>query len=201
MSALLIESSTRTPKAALYSRDGSLRSAEGGLAEQVRSLVEDWSGIELFGISVGPGSFTGLRVGLSILKGLAFVHPRPVVAVSSLRLWAASAEERDRAVLPVLDARRQRVFAGLFAPQTFSPDPALPEAAYTVEDLQQRVDLSDLKVVGDGAGLLGVEWEGPGLSMQALGRLAFEEERTARPAADVEPRYLLKTQIEEELGV
>ncbi|MEN8181409.1 MAG: tRNA (adenosine(37)-N6)-threonylcarbamoyltransferase complex dimerization subunit type 1 TsaB [Myxococcota bacterium] len=88
-----------------------------------------------YAVSIGPGSFTGLRVAVATVKGLAFGDERPVVApVSTLAALAASAEDRDRPVLAVLDARREEVYAGVFEGDVLST-PRVPEGVYTAEAL------------------------------------------------------------------
>jgi tRNA threonylcarbamoyladenosine biosynthesis protein TsaB len=68
--------------------------------------------VELFAGASGPGSFTGVRIGLAAMKGLGEVLGKPVVAVSNLRAIAEYGESELRAT--VIDARRGEVFAALF---------------------------------------------------------------------------------------
>jgi tRNA threonylcarbamoyladenosine biosynthesis protein TsaB len=76
------------------------------------------SGLEAIAVSIGPGSFTGLRIGLSVAKGLAFAASLPLVAVPTLEALAMQgarvAERSARYFLPMLDARRGEVYAGLY---------------------------------------------------------------------------------------
>ncbi len=65
-------------------------------------------------VSVGPGSFTGLRIGVTVAKTLAFALDIPIVAVPSLRVLAENAPIDARHLLVVLDAKRGQVFAGGF---------------------------------------------------------------------------------------
>jgi len=67
-----------------------------------------------FAVTTGPGSFTGLRIGLSTIKGLALAVGRPVVGVSSLEALAYPFSGTDRLICPMLDARRQEVYAAVF---------------------------------------------------------------------------------------
>src|SRR5690242_5988194 len=68
--------------------------------------------IDCFAAAAGPGSFTGVRVGLTAIKGLAEASGKPVAAISNLRALAASGTEDRRAVL--LDARRGEVYAAVY---------------------------------------------------------------------------------------
>src|SRR5271169_4943261 len=70
--------------------------------------------IDVFGIASGPGSFTGLRVGLSTLKGLSYATGKKVVSVSTLEAFAWNVPFSPHLVCPLLDARKKEVYAGVF---------------------------------------------------------------------------------------
>lgn len=70
--------------------------------------------IDVFGIAAGPGSFTGLRVGLSTLKGLSFATGKKVVSVSTLEAFAWNIPFSLHLVCPLLDARKKEVYAAVF---------------------------------------------------------------------------------------
>ena len=83
------------------------------------SRVFEQSGIEpdeidLFAVTVGPGSFTGLRIGVSIIKGLAFGSSRPVAAVSTLEALAWNFFFSARPVCAMLDAKKGQVYSALY---------------------------------------------------------------------------------------
>ena len=69
---------------------------------------------ELFAVASGPGSFTGLRVGLAAVKGWAEVYRKPIAAVSALEAVAVQAHSNASLIAPVLDARRGQVYFGLY---------------------------------------------------------------------------------------
>jgi tRNA threonylcarbamoyladenosine biosynthesis protein TsaB len=69
---------------------------------------------ELFAVAAGPGSFTGLRVGLAAVKGWAEVYRKPIAAVSALAAVAAQAHSNAALIVPVLDARRGQLYFGLY---------------------------------------------------------------------------------------
>ena len=69
---------------------------------------------ELFAVAAGPGSFTGLRVGLAAVKGWAEVYRRPIAAVSALEAVAVQAHSNAGLIVPVLEARRGQVYFGLY---------------------------------------------------------------------------------------
>ena len=70
--------------------------------------------IDVFAVAAGPGSFTGLRVGLTAVKGWAEVHRRPIAAISGLEAIAAQGNANDELVSPFLDARRGHVFGSTY---------------------------------------------------------------------------------------
>lgn len=89
--------------------------------------------VEAFAVSVGPGSFTGLRVGVSTAKGLAFGSDRLMVAVPTLAALASCAEPAPGPVVALLDARRGEVYAAaydgdLLAEPRFGPAVLRPQA-------------------------------------------------------------------------
>jgi len=71
-------------------------------------------GVDLFALTVGPGSFTGLRIGASTVKGLALTTGKPVVGVSTLEALAYNAIECPALICPMLDARKGEVYAALY---------------------------------------------------------------------------------------
>ncbi len=77
-------------------------------------LKLDLKQFDLFAVGAGPGSFTGLRVGLTAVKGWAEVYQRPIAAVSALEAVAAQARAGESVLVPVLDARRGQIYAGVY---------------------------------------------------------------------------------------
>src|SRR5512143_1602954 len=111
--------------------------------------------VEGFAVGLGPGSFTGLRVGLATWKGLAYANRRPIAGASSLAAMAlaAAADAEDGDVLvPLLDAKKGEVYAGFYRVAGGGVVPAAPEAALAPARL--GAFLSDLaprgRVLGDG---------------------------------------------------
>ena len=68
------------------------------------------SDLEGFAVTVGPGSFTGLRIGISTIKGLALATRKPVVGVSSLDVLARQCIQSEFLICPLLDARKKEVY-------------------------------------------------------------------------------------------
>jgi tRNA threonylcarbamoyladenosine biosynthesis protein TsaB len=70
--------------------------------------------VEGIAVSIGPGSFTGVRIGLSTVKGLAYGTGMPVVGISTLQAIAARVQDFEGVVCPILDARKSEVYAAAF---------------------------------------------------------------------------------------
>ena len=70
--------------------------------------------VDLFACSAGPGSFTGVRIGVSLLKGLASAKDKPCIGVSTLEALAENLPYENAVLCPVMDARRQEVYNALF---------------------------------------------------------------------------------------
>ncbi|HEX4076200.1 MAG TPA: tRNA (adenosine(37)-N6)-threonylcarbamoyltransferase complex dimerization subunit type 1 TsaB, partial [Candidatus Acidoferrales bacterium] len=69
---------------------------------------------DLFAVAAGPGSFTGLRVGLAAVKGWAEVYRKPIAAISGLEAVAVQSHSRVPLLVPVLDARRSQIYFGFY---------------------------------------------------------------------------------------
>lgn len=72
------------------------------------------SSLDAIGVSGGPGSYTGLRIGSSIAKGLAHVLDIPIVGISTIESMANNITKKDVLICPMLDARREHVFSGVY---------------------------------------------------------------------------------------
>jgi tRNA threonylcarbamoyladenosine biosynthesis protein TsaB len=116
----------------------------------------DVSRLDAFAVSIGPGSFTGLRVGLATVKGLAFGSEQLVAPVSTLAALACAAPRRDLPVVPLLDARRGEVYAAAFDLAGDLPRPTLEEGVYTPAELVARLPARCV-LVGEGVALCGDE--------------------------------------------
>jgi tRNA threonylcarbamoyladenosine biosynthesis protein TsaB len=80
----------------------------------LRELAVEVRQFDLYAVVAGPGSFTGLRVGLTAVKGWAEVYGKPIAAVSGLEAVAAQAAGESAWVAPVMDARRGQIYGGLY---------------------------------------------------------------------------------------
>lgn len=171
-----------------------LPAIEEALAEAGAALGD----VGLFALAIGPGSFTGLRVGLATVKGLAFASGRPVAAVSTLRALCLAAGSERGPVAAVLDARRGDVYAAVWAPGAKGPEERVREGLYPVTTL--RAELPPGCAVAGQAALLGLE---PApfdtcAPAEAVGRLGAEAlaRGAVERAEDLAPRYLRRAEAE-----
>ena len=163
-------------------------------AEELTPLIVDVSrraGVELgdieqYVVDVGPGRFTGLRVGLASVRTLALAFDRPVIGVTSLEVLAGAVPTRP--VVAVVDARRAEVFQ-----QRFDADgPAGPPVVGSPADLAPAAE-PGLVVVGDGADRYPDHYRHgvvPGRNPSAEVMVTLAVGRSGRPGPEVEPRYL-----------
>src|SRR5579863_6922042 len=80
----------------------------------LRELSVELNDFDLFAVAAGPGSFTGLRVGLAAAKGWSEVYGKPIAAVSALEAVAAQSHSSSAYLVPVLDAHRGQVYFGAY---------------------------------------------------------------------------------------
>ena len=121
----------------------------------LRNTDRSMSEVDCFAVAQGPGSFTGIRIGVSTVKGLAWAAEKPCVGVSTLAAMAWNGVSAGGLVCAVMDARRREVYNALFAiedgkPKRLCEDRAL-SLALLAEELEAMGEAPFL--VGDGAGI------------------------------------------------
>ncbi len=121
---------------------------DGALTASGLSLAE----MDHLAVVVGPGSFTGVRIGVATVKGLAQGSGKPCIGVNALEALAASAGRFDGVVCPIQDARAGQVYAALFAPGEDRPIRLWPDEPIAVEELAGRLrkDGRAVLFLGDG---------------------------------------------------
>ena len=170
--------------------------------------------VDLFACSAGPGSFTGVRIGVSILKGLASGKGIPCVGVSTLEALAENLPYSDGLLCPVMDARRNQVYTALFYRDANGRVTRItPDRLITVSELTEELKQYNKKIYlcGDGYDLakknLGVPTENtpPLLTAQNAVSVAAVAARiyTENPDGDynegkLQPIYLRASQAERE---
>ena len=168
--------------------------------------------MDAIAVAAGPGSFTGIRIGVAAAKGLAFAADKPAVGVSTLAAMARNVAFCDGLVICAMDARRQQVYNALFEAKDGQLTRLTPDRAIALEELAEelRSDPRPKTVVGDGARLCFAHLTEAGIScrlapaqlvMQNAMSVALEAEAMAAEgklvsAQALEPVYLRPAQAD-----
>lgn len=166
MKILAIDSSTAKATVALY--------VDGGIAEKIEitdskthsetlvPMIQQVlknagvtpADVDYYAASIGPGSFTGLRIGVVTIKSIAMAVERPCVAVSTLDAFAYNVHDFDGILCPLIDARGDQVFTSIYAgapmPKRLS-DYMAKSVSELAEDLKELAAGRPVLLVGDGA--------------------------------------------------
>lgn len=123
------------------------------IIDQVLNSIEAFDAVA---ISIGPGSFTGLRIGLSVAKGLAYASARPIVAVSTLEALVynliINEKIKDGALIcPLIDARRDEFYTALYCVNHKELATVVEPQAKKFDDLLNVLPDEELAFIGDGA--------------------------------------------------
>lgn len=156
------------------------------------------SDIGCFAIGIGPGSFTGLRIGVATVKGLAYSTKKPIVAVPTFDAIAENAKEFKGVICPVLDARKNKVYACLYRSDGSKIKRVskylLAPASEIIPILSGAKD--SVACLGDGCGLVqggGSEifpkWHPKAETIARLGLEYVNKRKFVKPR-DLEPMYL-----------
>mgnify|MGYP001100231304 FL=1 len=164
-------------------------------------------------VAAGPGSFTGLRIGIAAVKGLAWAAEKPCIPVSTLEAMAWPLAHLEGSIVCAMDARRQQIYNAVFLAESGELTRMREDRAISL--LEAREDLKDfdgtLTIVGDGAALCcnymslqGIDCQlaPPHLRMQSAVGVGMAAERMGLGAAvsaqELEPVYLRLSQAERE---
>lgn len=110
------------------------------MLDEVKRMLElDLDTLDAIAVASGPGSFTGLRIGSATAKGLGLALDKPIVEVPTLEGMAYNLWGTDALVCPMLDARRQQVYAGVYELASDVPESVEPQAAIELTVLLEKL--------------------------------------------------------------
>lgn len=124
------------------------------MVDQILHVAEiDIADVDVFAVATGPGSFTGLRIGIAAVKGLAAVHQKQIAAISTLENLANNFLYCTKLVCPLLDARNRQVYAAAYDTQSGIPVETIEIASYPIENFIKRVkaEAQDVLFLGNAA--------------------------------------------------
>lgn len=186
------------------------------MLDEVAKMIElDLADIDVIAVSAGPGSFTGLRIGSATAKGLGLALDKKLVSVPTVDALAYNLWGTDSVVCPLMDARRQQVYTGLYEFREDRMYSLLPQCAVGINDIIEQVNQLKRAVIflGDGAPVFKEtiiqNCQTPysfapahmnrqrAASVAVLGGVLFAEGK-AEPAEAHKPDYLRLSQAERE---
>ncbi|TDM39397.1 tRNA (adenosine(37)-N6)-threonylcarbamoyltransferase complex dimerization subunit type 1 TsaB [Macrococcoides goetzii] len=137
------------------------------MMSQIESLLEytklEMKDIEGIVVAKGPGSYTGLRIGVTAAKTLAYTLSIPLYAVSSLAAIAATVRMHEFLLIPVIDARRNHVYAGIYRYKGVKLELVEDDAYISIDELNQKLKEQHLPYlfIGMDAEKLAEQLKGP----------------------------------------
>lgn len=140
---------------ALYNVDNGLTQSElllPMIENLLKSLKLDYSDISIFATAKGPGSFTGVRIGVALLKGIAFGRDAACIGVSTLEALAENAKGLDGIIVPVMDARRNEFYNAIFRSENGNLKRLTADRAISADNLARELLSYNEKIylTGDG---------------------------------------------------
>ena len=222
MLMLAFESSARPASVALM-RDGELIAQYSQYTTLTHSrtllpMAEDMlkncdvqiSDVDIFAVAHGPGSFTGIRIGVSTVKGLAWASGKPCTGVSTLEAMAWNGISRGGYICPVMDARRSQVYNALFEIKNGKPVRLCDDRPVSLDDLANEIKAipSPVFILGDGAAVTSSYLTKAGIPFEtapdnliwqsAWGVAMAALSKTPGDADSLKPVYLRLSQAERE---
>lgn len=215
---LSLDSTAVTASVALTENDSIIKSefVNSGLTHSetllpmIKRVMQGYSYSDLDGIAVtsGPGSFTGVRIGIATVKGIAFNYSIPCYSVSTLEAIAYNFVDTNCVVCSVMDARRMQFYNAIFKINDGKVERLCSDRAISIDDLRNELSAyENVIIAGDGAKLCfdNIELENCALAdehkiyQNAESISKSIKNKTPISATDLVPVYLRQSQAEREL--
>lgn len=158
------------------------------LLKEERLKIRD---VDCFAISVGPGSFTGLRIGVTVVKGFAYALKKRIVAVPTLDVIAQNVKNFKGVICPVLDARKNKVYAAIYKSDGQVIKRVSKYMLLGADELLNRLSKYDKVIfLGDTANNnFNKDWRPRADTVARLGAEYFKNKKFVK-AEDLEPMYI-----------
>jgi tRNA threonylcarbamoyladenosine biosynthesis protein TsaB len=169
-----------------------------GLVKKARLKLRD---IDAFAVSVGPGSFTGLRIGVVTIKGLTYSTGKPAIAVPTMDVIARNAKEFNGIVCPVMDAKKNKVYACLYRSNGGTFKKLTKYLLLPVDELLKTTAKYDkVLFLGDGINMVGAvesvkDWYPKASVVSALAAESFRKKKFLSPEK-LEPMYIYSSECD-----
>lgn len=180
----------------------------------LKSLGLSFGDVELLACAVGPGSFTGVRIGVALVKGIAFGRNIPCVSVSTLDELAENLRGLDGIIVPCMDARRQQVYTATYKGAGKELEKLTEDRAIPISELADELRGYDLPIYlsGDGYAVAKRGLEAAGIKVEdtpellitenaySVAKIAVRKYESGEYVNDLEiaPTYLRMPQAERE---
>lgn len=221
MLILAVDTSTNVGSAALYSSETGLigevtLNIKRTHSENIMVAIDDLlkltehtiNDVDKFAVSIGPGSFTGIRIGVAVVKGLAYSTGKTIAGINELDAIAYGANETDCEIISIIDARKER---GYYSRYSYENGKLVRKDEYGVGEIREYLeDKKDKKILflGDGAlkyqnlikEIMGdnAKFAMKSLSLPKASVIAEISEKQEDNLYTLEPFYLSKAQAERE---